>query len=467
LTNKLCVNGWVQYPAHLLNENQKENFKSSLTYVSPFANEDGSYKTILLYKEDENYFSLPIAWTKRNLPTIYRMALENDLRVTTGTLTYTKLPDPNHPSVKDPAGQKQFMDDLLNAVSEHESVLAVAKTGSGKTVCALKAAALLGHRTLVLVDKNDLKEQWIREIQDKLGIPRERIGVIQQDLCEVEGKDIVIGLLQTNARRDYSEEVYNAFGTVIVDECDVLSTEFFNEILPKFNARYRICLTATPNRKDGSDIVLFYHVGEVAVRSQADVLPVKVHVFKYYKEGKLWGSDERQHMLAISKDKAFNEIVARRIYDCYQAGRNILVVAERIDHVEQLMSMVNQLGVPKEDLGQFTDQISKYDRTYEWKKIGRRKTSLEEKELAKTKRIVFATIQMVKRHVDVPRWDTLIEAIPFWQGEQLLGRIRRSYKGKKFPIAMSWRHMKSSFAEDRYYSRYKEYVRCDAQIIHH
>lgn len=463
MTINCNVSGWFNYPSHLLSN--KQEFINRLTYVSPFVEDDGTRKTIKLYKDTEDYFSMPIKWTQKNFPTLFKMAEEK--RTTTGKLTYTKLPDPFHPAVKDPEGQKQFMDDLLNAVSEHESVLAVAKTGSGKTVCALRTAALLGHRTLILVDKNDLKEQWIREIQAKLGIPRERIGVIQQDQCEYLDKDIVVGLLQTNARRDYPDDVYNAFGTVIVDECDVIATEFFNEVLPKFNARYRICLTATPVRKDGSDIVMYYHVGEPAVISIAEVLPIKVHIFKYYKDGKIWGKDDKQHMLAISKDKSFNEIVAQRIYDCYQAGRNILVVTEKIDQAELLMDLVNKLGVDKNELGQFTGQVSKYDKTYEWKKIGRRLTTQDELDIAKGRTIKFATINMVRRAVDIPVLDTIIEAAPLWQGEQLLGRARRRFKGKKFPIAMTWRHMKSVYAEERYHSRYKEYVKAEAQIINH
>lgn len=457
------LTGYFDYPVKLLKT--KEAFVEKLTYVSPFLSDDGTRKTIRMYKEDSEYFSMPIAFIKTNFPILYKMA--EDRRVTPGKLKYTKLPDPNHPSVKDPKGQQKFMDELLVATKEHESVLAVAKTGTGKTVCALRTAALLGYRTLVLVDKDTLKTQWIREIQDKLGVPLDKIGILQQDKCEYEDKDIVVGLLQSNARRDYGDDVYNAFGTVIVDECDVLSTEFFNDVLPKFNAKYRICLTATPNRKDGSDIVLFNHVGQIAVRSEADTLPAKIHVFKYYKEGKLWGRDANQHMLAISKDKEFNAIVARQAYDCYKANRNILIVAEKIDQLELLMQMVEDLGVPKNELGQFTAQVSKYDKTYEWKKIGRRETKEQELQDALTKRIVFATIGMVRRAIDVPRWDTLIEAAPFWQGEQLLGRIRRPFKGKKYPTCISYRHMKSNYAEERYYSRYKEWIACGGEVISH
>jgi superfamily II DNA or RNA helicase len=465
MKTKCVIAGWFQYPAHALSEQQKQQFRENLTYQSPFLNDDGTRKTIFMFKETEDTFDLPIEWVRKNFPSLYNMARDN--RVTPGKLEYTKLPDPNHPAVKDPEGQKQFIDDLYRTVKLDNNVLAVAKTGSGKTVCSLYVAAMLGYRTLILVDRDQLKEQWIREIQDKLGIPSDKIGVIQQDKCEWEDKQIVVGLLQTNARRDYPDAVYNAFGTVIVDECDVLSTEFFNDVLPRFNAKYKIGLTATPNRKDGSDVVLLNHLGEISVRSNADVLPVKAHVFRYYKEGKLWGRDEKQHMLAISRDKAFNEIVAKQISECYKSGRDILVVAEKIDQLELLMKLSEELGVPSTDIGQYTAQVSKYDRTYNWKKIGRRQTTPEELEVAKTKKVVFATLGMVKRAIDVPRWDTVIQAAPLWQGAQLLGRVRRPCKGKKFPISICYRHMKSHYAEDRYHSRYKEYVDCEAKIINH
>jgi superfamily II DNA or RNA helicase len=463
--NKAYLAGWFYLPLNILSGDQIAELFKELTYVSPFADEDGERKTIYMYRETDTHIGLPVPWVKEKFPSLFEMA--EDRRVTTGTLAYSKLPDPNHPSVKDPEGQKKFMDELLLAVQNNHQVFAVAKTGSGKTVCALRTAALLGHRTLVLVDKNKLKDQWIKEIQDKLGIPEERIGIIQQNKCEWEDKDIVVGLMHTNARRDYPDDVYNAFGTVIVDECDVVATEFFSDVIPKFNAKYRIGLTATPNRKDGSDIVMLMQLGDISVRSEASILPVKVHVFKYYKEGKIWGKDDKQQMLAISKDKNFNAILAARIKECYNADRNILVVAERIDQVEALVKLCADLGIPAEDMGQFTNERSKYDRTYEWKVIGRRKSSDDELNTALTKRVVFATIGMVKRAIDVPRWDTLIEAAPFWNGEQLLGRIRRSFKGKKYPLAFTYRHMKSLYAEERYYSRFKEYVNCQAILIHH
>jgi superfamily II DNA or RNA helicase len=458
------IDGWFNFPLDKLSGDQLSNFKN-LIYKSPFPDDNGHYKTIPLYQLTDTHILLPVPWVKKNFPTLYSMA--EDRRTVVGRIENDKLPDPYHPSVKDPKKQEKFMIDLLNAAKKDHQVFAVAKTGSGKTVCALTVAALLGHRTLVLVDKNKLKDQWIREIQDKLGIPLSRIGIIQQDKCEYEGKDIVVGLLHSNARRDYPDDVYNAFGTVIVDECDVIATEFFSDVIPRFNAKYRIGLTATPKRKDGSDIVMHMHLGNISVRSEADVLPVKVHVYKYYSNSKVWGKDQRQQMLSISKDKEFNAIVATQIKECYDAGRNILVVAERIDQVEKLIELCKNLDINSEDIGQFTNERSKYDRTYEWKVIGRRISTNLELSTALEKRITIATIGMVRRAIDVPRWDTLIEASPFWNAEQLIGRIRRVFEGKKYPITITYRHMKSHYAEEMYFSRVKEYENAGAKLIFH
>lgn len=128
------LSGYFQYPLKSLTEQQKINFINQFTYESPFIDDDGTRKRIEMYKLDEDYIHLPLAWVKVNYPKLYSMAV--DERVTPGELTYTKLPDPNHPAVKDPAGQMKFMDDLLNAVKTKEQVFAVAKTGSGKKLCA-------------------------------------------------------------------------------------------------------------------------------------------------------------------------------------------------------------------------------------------------------------------------------------------------------------------------------------------
>jgi superfamily II DNA or RNA helicase len=448
-------------PTSLLSEEQKNGFIDLLTYVSPFENEDGSRKTIRQYHLSDSHIGVPKEWLLKHYPAIY--ALCADETVTPGEFKYARLPTSDHPSVKKPEAQQAFMDDLLRECQTHNNVLAYAATGSGKTVVSLKVAAQLGYRTLVLVDSNNLKLQWIEEIKAKLGVDDDQIGIIQQDDCDYEGKSIVVGMLQTFARREYSEDVYNAFGTVIVDECHKISTEYFSVVLPRFNARYRIGLSATPRRKDGSDVVLYNHLSSVRVHASTEVMPVKVLVKNYYSKRKLWGKDERQRLMCLAKDPDRNELIVKYIKALYEGNRNIVVASHTVEHVEHLMFLSKKAGIPFNKMGQFT--ATKCVKDDNGKIIGKRNNPAKDIEEAKNKQIMFVTYNFFREAVDIPRLDAGIEALPDWKAAQILGRIRRYKADKLFPKWITLRDMKCDFSQKMYYSRIKEVNDCGGELV--
>jgi hypothetical protein len=73
MTN-VCVRGWVYLPLTALSLEQVNSFKSLLTYQSPFLNEDGTRKTIYLYKETESALGVPQEWLAVNYPEIFAMS---------------------------------------------------------------------------------------------------------------------------------------------------------------------------------------------------------------------------------------------------------------------------------------------------------------------------------------------------------------------------------------------------------
>ena len=461
MTNVCVLRGYFEFPLAALTQEQIDNFKTLLTYKSPYPKDDGEYKIIHLFDISETHIGLPIEWVQVNYPELYKLA--TDARVATGTLTAERLPSADHPRVKDPEAQREFMEAMLATVLEHNNALCFAPTGSGKTVVALWTAAKLGYRTLVLLDNENLRDQWIEEIQEKLGIPRERIGIIQKDKCEIEGKDIVIGLLQTQKRREYSDEVYNSFGTIIVDECHKLSTEYFADVLPKFNARYRIGLSATPTRKDGSDVVLYSHFGPVRVKARTKIMPIKVYPKKYYAKRKLWGNDERTRISCLVKDQDRNMMMATDIVHLYKNGRNIVAFSHSVDHLEKMMDMCEQLGIPRYDMGLLSATRSKYD-AQNWNKIGKRRSTKQEIEEAKQVKVCFI-VDAFKEGIDVPKWDFLYELVPFWNANQRCGRVRRFMAGKLYPKAITIRDMKCEYSEKMWAARLRDYNDCGAEIV--
>ena len=95
-------------------------------------------------------------------------------------------------------------------------------TGFGKTVLGLKIISELKVKTLIIVHKGFLVDQWIERIQQFL--PDARIGKIQGQIIDIDNKDIVLGMLQSLSMKDYPEDQFKSFGLTIVDECFPFNT---------------------------------------------------------------------------------------------------------------------------------------------------------------------------------------------------------------------------------------------------
>jgi len=90
-------------------------------------------------------------------------------------------------------------------------------TVTHNTVLGLYLTAKLKKKTLIIVHKEFLINQWKERIEQFL--PSARVGVIQASKIETENKDIVIGMLQSISMKEYPWETFDDFGFTIVDEC--------------------------------------------------------------------------------------------------------------------------------------------------------------------------------------------------------------------------------------------------------
>ena len=90
-----------------------------------------------------------------------------------------------------------------------------------------------------------------------------KVGIIQQDKVDIEGKDIVLGMLHSISMKDYDPSIFSSFGTVVVDEVHHIAARVFSNALPKVSSKFMIGLSATPNRKDGLSKVFEWFIGDV------------------------------------------------------------------------------------------------------------------------------------------------------------------------------------------------------------
>jgi len=133
-------------------------------------------------------------------------------------------------------------------------------TVTHNTVCAIKIISVLKKKTLIIVHKEFLMNQWIERIQEFL--PSANVGKIQGPIFDIDGKDIVIGMVQTLYDKEYPSDAFSSFGLTIIDEVHRIGSEQFSKTLFKTITPYMLGISATVERKDKLTRVLYMFIGE-------------------------------------------------------------------------------------------------------------------------------------------------------------------------------------------------------------
>lgn len=151
--------------------------------------------------------------------------------------------------------------------------------GKGKTVVALHLASLLQVPTLIVVDNTHLLQQWQAEIGLHLNVPG-GVGLIQGAAKDWQ-RGIVVGTYQSlaNWAEKMPEEVRRWFGLIVWDEGHHVSAPTFQKSAPLFYG-YRLSLTATPKRQDGTHVIAEHHIGEIIFKDLIQKSPPKIY-FKW------------------------------------------------------------------------------------------------------------------------------------------------------------------------------------------
>ena len=143
----------------------------------------------------------------------------------------------------------------------------------GKTSASLYILGQLKKKTLVIVHKEFLMNQWIERIHQFL--PDATIGKIQGQVIDVENKDIVLCMIQSLVSKEYPSHLFESFGFTIIDEVHHISSQTFSNSLFKVVTKYMLGLSATMERKDGTTKIFKMFLGDVVhkvdVKNEHDV----------------------------------------------------------------------------------------------------------------------------------------------------------------------------------------------------
>jgi superfamily II DNA or RNA helicase len=288
--------------------------------------------------------------------------------------------------------------------------------GRGKTVIALKIISERRKKTLVVVHKEFLMNQWIERIEQFL--PSAKVGRIQGQIIDIEGKDIVIGMLQSLSMKEYPETLFDSFGLTIVDECHHISSEVFCRSLQKIITRYTLGLSATMQRKDGLTKVFKMFLGDIVYSEERESTDeVVVKAIQYVVND----ADFNEMCYDYRGNPAYSTMISKLCAFNPRSEFILQVLVKEMQLVPNQQVMI--LAHNKNVLTYLHDAIAHRQIATVGYYVG----GMKEPELKKSEtcQVIIATYAMAAEALDIKTLTTLILATPKTDVVQAVGRILR------------------------------------------
>jgi superfamily II DNA or RNA helicase len=292
-----------------------------------------------------------------------------------------------------------------DAISKKDFSICVAPPGFGKTLLGAYMIKQRSVNTLVIVNKNMLLDQWIDRFVEYFGYNKKDIGFLGKGKNKLNQK-LDIATMQSLKN---NPDIIKDYSFVIVDECHHIPALTFEGIISKFEGKYILGLSATPNRKDAMDPILFQQLGNISyevVRAKTNKNKLKIVKTDFVSEVDNFAS----LISEIINDKPRNNLIINEILE--NTNRKILLLTDRIEHIENLTKLLDNCGL---------DYLSIH---------GSMDNKTKEANMAKVKSasLVLATTSFFGEGIDFPHLNTIIFATPIsYYGRlvQYLGRIGR------------------------------------------
>ena len=243
--------------------------------------------------------------------------------------------------------QREFISDLRQAMAQHQHVLGVMPTGSGKTICfayITHSALAKNKRVTILVHRALILDQ-ISDALQKFAVPHGRI----QPGWPASLDPVQIGMVQTMARR---HKRYPVPDLVIADEAHHVASPTYTGLLARWPTTRTLGVTATPERLDGRG--LGAHFGTMVVGPEIPWLIEHGYLadYDYFAPP---SQIDLSHVRALAADYARDDLAAaldRPVitgdavshYRRLAAGRPAIVFCVSIAHAEHVATEFQNAG---------------------------------------------------------------------------------------------------------------------------
>jgi superfamily II DNA or RNA helicase len=354
-------------------------------------------KQIKNYEEDESYLKLP----RGVLGFVLKILKQNGVKYTLDDKRVEIKEE--FPKIKFELREEQNL--AISKVIKKDFSICVAPPGFGKTLIGAKMIEQRGVNTLIIVNKNMLLDQWIQRFVDYFGMNKKDIGFLGKSKNKLTGK-LDIATMQSLKNQP---ELIKKYSFVIVDECHHIPAVTFEQIIKLFCGKYVLGLSATPNRKDGLEPILFQQLGQTSYEyKKKRTITHRVKVVNT--DFKSQADNYAQLINEITIDKYRNELIINEVKQ--YINRKILILTDRIEHINILEELLikNNLNYVS-----IHGSLSK-------------KEQQENLEQIENSNLILATTSYFGEGIDFPHLNTIIFVTPIsYYGRlvQYLGRVGR------------------------------------------
>lgn len=407
-------------------------------------------------KEDEKYIKLPRGTFE------YLQILCNENNVKTNIKDKRNNGEKLNISFNGTLREDQSI--ALKELLKYKTGILEAPTGFGKTVTCCKLIAERKVNTLIIVFSLQLIKQWEEKLKIFLNI--DDVGQIGGGKNKVTN-EIDIASIKTIYNNGNFNDVVKNYGMIIIDECHHTSAYTYESALNTVNAKYVYGVSATPEKENGHTPIIKMQCGDIRYKVDLKefnknlnlhmkVYSTKLHLNFVDKNIADYSLNEIYNF--ISKDVIRNDKVIKDIVYEFNAGKNILVLTERIEHLEYL----------NEKLSKFTSNIFVY-RGGMGKKILKKYDEIKNDLFQNKKnKIIIATSSCIGEGFDDPTLEVLFLTMPISGINRIIqytGRLHRTNETKKEIIVYDY--IDDNFLQTRnmFVKRKKIYEKLGYEII--
>ena len=383
-------------------------------------------KYIKSFDENENHLILPRGLKERIVDFFNENAVpfsfidkRNFQKIETKKVTFNLRPEQN---------------DAIKEIKKSDFSICVAPPGFGKTLLGAKIFELRACSTLIVVNKNMLLNQWIERFVDYFAYDKKDIGYLGKGHNKLNGQ-IDVATMQS-LKND--PDVINNYSFVIVDECHHIPAITFEQIVKNFKGKYLLGLSATPNRKDELQPILYQQLGDISYEYKKK----KTHTNKL----KIIRTDfesKADNYATIINELCIDESRNNLIIDAIKANieRKILVLTDRIEHINVLENLLEK---EKIDFICVHGSLNK-------------KEQVENMNLVRSKSLIIATTSYFGEGIDFPHLNTIMFVTPISYYGRLVQYLGRIGRGSQECLAIDFLDSRNAMLNSAYKKRLEGY----------